>query len=111
VDHLLLLQKSVPIRQLPAEYMAEKANDTELSATYHSDLRLRFGRFCRTFGETGTREITAQQIKEWLWSLKTPEGRPQSAQSKKTSRLGSWRCLATEFSAAGWTQTCANTSR
>jgi integrase len=83
VDHLLLLQKSVPIRQLAAEYMAEKANDTELSATYHSDLRLRFGRFCRTFGETGTREITAQQIKEWLWSLKTPEGRPQSAQSKK----------------------------
>lgn len=89
VNHLLLLQKSVPIRQLVAEYMAEKANDIELSATYRRDLRLRFDRFCRTFGETGTRELTTQEIKEWLWNLKTPDGRPHSPQSKKNfkSRL------------------------
>jgi integrase len=67
--HLAKLNRSIPISQLVTEVLAEK-KELGFSEIYLKDLRLRFGTFCADFGTEGTRTLSAQQVREWLYGLK-----------------------------------------
>jgi integrase len=80
IEHLRAKQTSIPIRDLVSEYLEEQKRLCH-SIEHQSDLRNRFATFCKTFGDTGTRVLSSQQIKNWIHKLKV------GPQSKNNYRL------------------------
>jgi integrase len=71
---------SIPINELVAKYLAYKAQDTHLSHEHIDDLTSRYARFCQDLGTKGTRELTVDDVQDWLFEL------PLTALSKNNFR-------------------------
>ena len=69
VGHFRQLKSSAPVSQLIAEYRKEK-HQAQVSLRYEQDMRSRFARFERSFGEQIVAKITSVEIETWLRQLK-----------------------------------------
>jgi integrase len=73
VEHYIAYLKaadlSVPVQQMVTEFLAAKAQNKELSKVHTNDLKLRYRKFCETFGDHSTRTLTTKEVEEWIWNL------------------------------------------
>ena len=68
VKHLAAESRSIPVGQAVDELIANR-RDTGFSRRYCGDLKIRLGRFAKTFAQRTASTITTKEIEAWLESL------------------------------------------
>ena len=87
VTHLEAIERSCTVAALVDEVIAAKTKacgrrQRPASEAYINDLKIRLGRFSKTFGERLVATVTSLEIEDWLGGLKNKRGEILSPQSR-----------------------------
>lgn len=87
IAHRKAIERSCTVEALIKEVLAAKAKacgkwQRPAGVSYLDDLKLRFGRFTKTFGKRTVATITEEEIDDWLQSLTDKRGQLYSPQSR-----------------------------
>ena len=87
ITHLEAIERSCTVAALMDEVIAAKTKacgrtQRPASEDYINDLKIRLGRFSKTFGERFAATITPLEIEDWLSGLKDKRGENLSPQSR-----------------------------